>query len=352
MIEHINLHLVKLPLKEAFSGHFGSFNCRESILVEIIGDGITGWGEAAVLPIPYYSSETIKTVQRTLNNFLIPIFFKELPGNPFELKFVLDKVNGNPFAKSSLESAFWDWNAKKAGMPLYKFIGGKKSKVEAGAVISYKDNDTLLKKIDAAVLKHYHRIKIKIGPGHDIDLVKLIRMEYPELPLAVDANAAYSLADLDLFKKLDQFNLLFIEEPLKNAGLSDYSKLQSEINTPICLDESIENAESAKISVELGSCKMINIKPGRVGGISESIAIHDLCYKNGIPVWCGGMLETGVGRAVNIALSTLPGFSIPGDISEPLSYLSEDIINPPIVLNTDGTIDLSEEAGIGYGVAL
>lgn len=350
-IDEVVLRVVQLPLKEPFTVSFGTVKERDQIVVELRGGGISGWGESAVLPFPFYNHETPQTALHILRDFAVPMFFANKPGTPQDTAAVFRHIVGNRIARSGLEMAYWDWLAKSKGLPLYKLLGGSRSEIPVGISIGiYEQDDVLLERVAQFLEKKYHKIKIKIAPGKDINLVEKIFARFGKIPLMVDANSAYTVADLQLFKDLDQFELMMIEQPLRERDIYQHSKLQQEIRNPICLDESIEDAEDAEAALELGSCRIINIKPGRVGGFTESKAIHDLCARNKIGVWCGGMLETGIGRAANIAVATLPNYIYPGDIGESSRYYHEDIVEPEIVLSPGGTMTASERPGIGVEV--
>ncbi|MBN8549111.1 MAG: o-succinylbenzoate synthase [Deltaproteobacteria bacterium] len=352
-IEEVVVRIVRLPLIEPFRVSFGTVKDRDQIVVELRGGGISGWGESAVLPFPFYNHETPGTAQHILKDFAIPLFKKERPTSPQETNRVFEKIVGHRIARSGVEMAYWDWEAKAKGIPLYKHLGGTRSEVPVGiSVPLFDDINVLLDRIAGFLEKGYHKIKIKIGPGEDLKLVEAIYTRFGEIPLMVDANSAYTLEHISLFKDLDRFKLMMIEQPLRHDDIFDHAKLQREIKNPICLDESIEHVHDAASAIELGSCKIINIKPGRVGGLTESKKIHDLAAQHGVGVWCGGMLETGIGRAANIAIATLPNYKYPGDIGESARYYHEDIVDPSIALSPRGTMVLPDKPGIGFDVNL
>jgi O-succinylbenzoate synthase len=352
-IEEIIVRLVRLPLIEPFRVSFGVIKERDQLVVEMRGGGISGWGEAAVLPFPFYNHETLGTALHILKDFAIPLFFKECPSSPQETNRVFKKIVGHHIARSGVEMAYWDWIAKSKNTPLYKLLGGTRSEIPVGiSVPMFNDTEVLLDRIASFLEKGYQKIKIKIGPGEDIKLVQKIVERFGKIPLMVDANSAYTLADVELFKELDRFDLMMIEQPLRHDDIFEHSKLQSQIRNPICLDESVEHADDAISAIEIGACKVINIKPGRVGGLTESIAIHDYSAKHGVGVWCGGMLETGVGRSINMAVATLPNYKYPGDIGESSRYYHEDIVEPEINLSGKGTMKLLDKPGIGFEVSL
>lgn len=350
-IEQVIVRVIRLPLIEPFKVSFGTVKERDQIIVEVVGQGISGWGECAVLPFPYYNHETAQTALHILSDFAIPILFRSKSKSPVDLHEALDVIVGNRIARSGLDMAYWDWVAKSKGLPLYTILGGKRSEIPVGiSVPLYDDTEVLLDRIGAFLEKKYHKIKIKIAPSQDINLIEAIVKRFGEIPLMVDANSAYSLEDIDLFKRMDEYNLMMIEQPLEEDDIYNHSKLQRAIRNPICLDESIEHVRDTATAIELGSCKIINIKPGRVGGLTESKAIHDLAAKHGVGVWCGGMLETGIGRAINMSIATLPNYIYPGDIGESSRYYHEDIVSPEIKLTASGTLKLLDKPGIGFSV--
>ncbi|RMG43122.1 MAG: o-succinylbenzoate synthase, partial [Candidatus Dadabacteria bacterium] len=293
-----------------------------------------------------------RTLLAVLEDFVIPLFFKEQPETPGDAFQVLSKIAGNCIARAGLEMAYWDWYAKSKEMPLYRILGGERDEVPVGISVPLKPNtQELLDTISAALDKGYRKIKVKIEPGRDIDIVEKIYAHFGAgIPLMVDANFAYTLDDIDIFRALDHYDLMMIEQPLLRTDLLMHARLQSRIKNSICLDESIEHLDDARVAAELGSCRVINIKPSRVGGITEAIAIHDYVAGHGIKVWCGGMLETGIGRAANMALATLPNFQFPGDISESARYYKKDIVEPEIRLTPEGTLKLSDKPGIGFDI--
>lgn len=350
-IDQISLHVVRLNSVEAFHTSYGSAENKTPILIEIKGGGVTGWGECAVPKQPFYNHETPHTALHILKEFALPIFFSANPNTPDECAHALGKIVGNPFARAGLEMAFWDWFAKTQSKPLFELLGGTKRPIDVGVSIGIqKDVSSLLKKAGDFISQGYKRIKIKIGPGHDKEQVKALCAEYRDIPLMVDANSAYTMKDLPLLQDIDNFQLLMIEQPLRAGDIYEHSLVQKELKNPLCLDESISCREDAHAAAALQSCRIINIKPGRVGGLTEARAIHDFCRSRGMPVWCGGMLETGVGRAANICLATLPNFLLPGDISESKRYYLEDIVEPEITLGPGGTLMPLDKPGIGFEV--
>ena len=350
-IERIELRHVKLILVSPFVTSMGTEYDEEHIIVRVDADGVTGWGESVAEGTPFYSYETVPTAWHILNDFLIPsVLGKDLSGID-EAIAGYAKVRGHMMAKAGLEAALWDAFAKTKGISLSNMIGGTRKKIDVGVSIGIQDSVAgLIKKVEGYIAEGYKRIKIKIAPGLDMQFVEALRKEFPNLLLQVDANSAYTLDDIDLFKKMDHYNLSLIEQPLGYEDIYDHSKMQRELKTPICLDESIHSLDDTRAAIELDSCRIINIKPGRVGGFTESKLIHDYCASMNIPVWCGGMLESGIGRAGNVALASLPNFTLPGDISASKRYYKTDIVEPEFVVNPDGTMDVPVKPGIGVEV--
>ncbi len=352
-LRKVVLYRVVMRLKAPFETSFGKTVDRYGVLVEVEDrSGEVGWGEAPVDEGPWYSYETVETTIYVCRDFLIPKLFelKEFEG-PEEFLEAVEGVRGFRMAKAGIEMALWDLKAKLEGKPLYRLLGGVRNYVNSGVSIGViGDEAALISAVSKFLDEGYKRIKIKIKPGWDVRPVRLIRDEFGEVPLQVDANAAYTLEHLDIFKELDGYGLLMIEQPLSYEDLSDHAKLQSILKTPICLDESIKNLHDAKAAAKLGSCRVINIKPARVGGLRETRLIHDYAMAVGIPVWIGGMLETGVGRGHLVAAATLPNVRYPCDISGSDRYWEEDIVDPPWTVRKDGTIAVPEKAGIGVEV--
>ncbi|MFT9486195.1 MAG: o-succinylbenzoate synthase [Tepidibacillus sp.] len=348
-IKYITLRHMKMRMKKPFTTSFGTQQDKEFILVEVKNtDGLSGWGESVAFTEPLYKEETVKTNWHIMEDFLIPLLLKEPISHPDQVSERFAHIKGNYMAKSALEGAVWDLYAKEKGIPLAKALGGEKKTIEVGISIGIqKSIDQLLQVIEQHVNEGYKRIKVKIKPNWDIEVIRAIRQKFPDIQLMADANSAYTLADVDHLAKLDEFNLMMIEQPLAHDDIIDHAELQAKIKTPICLDESIHSAEDVRKAIKLGSCKIINIKIGRVGGLTEAKKIHDLCQKNGIPVWCGGMLEAGVGRAHNIAITTLSNFTMPGDTAASSRYWEEDIIDPEVTVE-NGVIFIPDRPGIGY----
>ncbi len=350
-IEQVELRHVRLPLVHPFQTSFGEEAERDPIIVTMRAEGLVGHGESATMAGPWYLYETTETCWHILRDFLVPIILGQDVPDAGGLQDRMAPVRGHHLAKTGLEQAFWDLLAKREGVPLARVLGGHRDAIESGVSVGIQPSvEALLERIADYVSDGYRRIKIKIKPGWDVSVVRSVREQFPETPLMVDANAAYTLQDLETFKTLDGFGLMMVEQPLSYEDLLDHARLQSQIETPICLDESVGTFQQVRLALELDSCRIVNIKPGRVGGPLQAIKIHDLCQSAGVPVWCGGLLETGVGRAHNVAMATLPNFSLPGDISASDRYFSEDIVNPPFRLNPDGTITVPTGTGIGVEV--
>jgi o-succinylbenzoate synthase len=349
-IDRVTLHIVRMELIHAFQASSHSARDLHHILVRAEAGGLVGWGECSVPNDPFYMGETYETCWHILKDFLLPrVIGKEWRDIP-ELVGMYSIIKGNPFAKSGFETAAWDLLAQSQGKSLSSMLGGTRTSIFSGVSLGIeKDAATLLGLIEDYVAQGYRRVKIKIAPGRDVDVVRAVRERFPALPLMVDANAAYTLDDIDALRKLDPFDLMMIEQPLAWDDLLDHAELQKHIKTPVCLDESIRSAADARRAVALGSCKIVNAKVARVGGLLEAKRIHDICHEAGMAVWVGGMHDYGVGRAANIALASLPGFTIPGDISGSDKYWVEDIVEPPIVA-AHGEIQVPTGAGLGHRV--
>jgi O-succinylbenzoate synthase len=351
-LERIELREIELPLKSPFETSFGRTTRRRIMIVRVFDkSGAYGYGECTAPEDPFYNHETIDTAWIIVANYVGPILTAERIQRADEVNGALARIRGNRMAKGGVETAVWDLEARLAQKALWQHIGGMREEIACGVSIGLQESlEALLAKVTREVEAGYQRIKIKIKPGQDLTLVEAVRSKFPSIRLSVDANSAYSLQDIDLLKRLDQYRLMMIEQPLAAGDLVDHAKLQREINTPICLDESIRTVAEARKAHELGSCKIINIKLGRVGGHDEARSIQEVCANQGTPVWCGGMLESGVGRAHNISMSTLAGFTLPGDVSASARYWEEDIIEPPVTVSSHGTITVPTGPGIGYEV--
>jgi len=350
-IEVITLREIHMPLVHFFETSFGRTYSRRILLVTVHCEGIDGWGECVVGEDPFYSSEWIESAWPTMTEYLIPALLGRSIESARECPALLARVRGHRMAKGGLENALWDAEATQKQQPLWKLLGGTRKEIPCGVSIGIQDTvEQLLEKIAIELDAGYRRIKIKIKPGWDVNVLERIRSRWADITLSCDANSAYTLDQVEHLRKLDQFNLLMIEQPLWNDDIYYHARLQKELRTAICLDESIESARDAAFAVETGACRIVNVKVGRVGGFSEALAIHDVCQSNNVPVWCGGMLETGIGRAHNIALSTLPNFKLPGDVSASKRYWKEDIIDPEVEVSPQGMIAISDQPGTGYRV--
>ena len=350
-VTEINVRHLKMPMKNPFTTSFGTLNDKAFLLIEAkTEEGLTGFGECVAFETPWYTEETVKTCWHMLEDFLIPIVLHKEIQHPDEISKLFSSIRKNNMAKAAIEGAVWDIFAKQSNQSLAKALGGDKEKIEVG--ISLGIQPTIEQQIEIVrkyIHEGYKRIKVKIKPGWDVEVIKKLRDVFPDIPMMADANSAYTLKDIELLKQLDEYHLMMIEQPLAYDDIVDHAKLQKELKTPICLDESIVSLEDAKKAIELGSCGVINIKIGRVGGLSEAKRIQDYCESKGIPVWCGGMLEAGVGRAHNIALTTLSNFVMPGDTAGSSHYFEEDIIQPEVVVE-NGYITVPQKVGIGYEV--
>ncbi len=350
-IEKVELRQTKMELVSPFETSLGVELFEEHIIVRVDGDGVTGWGEVVVEPTPSYSYETLTTAWHILGEFVVPsILGKEFAGIEEAIESY-KWVRGHRMAKAGVEAALSDAFAKSKGLSLSAFLGGTRKRIPVGVSVGLQSSPSKLVEVITDYLQDgYKRIKIKIAPGRDLELVTAVRKEYPDIQLQVDANSAYTLNDIEMLRALDGFNLQLIEQPLGYDDIYDHSILQRKINTPLCLDESIYNVSDTKAAIELGSCKIINIKPGRVGGYTESIKIHDYCASKNIPVWHGGMDESGIGRGGNVALASLPNFVLPGDISASKRYYKVDIVEPEFVIDSNGTMEVPTKPGIGVEV--
>lgn len=348
-IDELVLREVPMKLVTPFETSMDRTESRRVLLVEAIVDGVAGWGECVAGEDPYYSPETTQTAWIVLREYLWPLVKGKELGSAAEIWGLLEHVRGHNMAKGSLEAAVWDAEARQKNIPLWKLLGGSQQEISSGVSVGLQVSLEVLvaavkKEIDAG----YQRIKIKIKPGKDLEPVRRLRQDFPRIKLMVDANSAYRLEDWPLLKQLESFYLMMIEQPLGWDDLYSHIELQKKLDTPLCLDECIHTEEQAFAAVTLGACKIINIKLGRVGGYTVAKRIHDLCQRAGVPVWCGGMLETGIGRAHNIALSTLPNFTLPGDVSASKRYWNEDIVDPEVTVSPRGTISVPQDPGIGF----
>jgi O-succinylbenzoate synthase len=344
----IELVEVVLPLREAFVTGAGARRERRVLLLKVDGEeGVHGWGECVAGEDPGYSYETTDTAWLVLTKHILPRLIGREIVDPLEISHVLAPVRGHPMAKAAAEMALWDLQARELGVPLWELLGGSGEPVPAGVVVGlFRDVDALLRTVERSVSLGYARVKLKVDrASDDVARVRAVRERFPELPLMVDGGASYGPADLPRLRDLDALGLTMIEQPLGHEDLIEHATLQKELVTPICLDESIRSEGDARLAIQIGACRVINVKPGRVGGLASARSIHDLCRERGVPVWCGGMLETGIGRAHNISLATLPGFTLPGDLSESRRYWERDIVDPEIVLER-GRVGLPAGTGI------
>jgi o-succinylbenzoate synthase len=350
-IESIALREIRMRLKSPFETSFGTVQDRRIVLVEVVVDGTSGWGEVTAGETPAYNAETTDTAWHVLSDFIVPNLIGKSIFTASDVPALLSQIRGHEMAKSGVENALWDAEAQLRGLPLYKHLGGTTDEIASGVSLGIRENpEALVKRVEEELRSGYQRIKLKIKPGKDSDFVAAVRKEFPKIRLSVDANSAYTLDDAAHLQCLDEFDLLMMEQPLSWDDIHAHSKLQAQIKTAICLDECIYNTRHALTAIELKSCRIINIKLGRVSGHTEARLMQNACRIHGVPVWCGGMLESGVGRAHNIAMSTLPGFSLPGDVSASQRYWSEDIIEPAVEVTPKGTIQVPNTPGLGYVV--
>jgi O-succinylbenzoate synthase len=350
-IERLELRLLKLPLVRFFETSFGRIDDKHFILVRVDGDGASGYGECVAEMDPYYSAETNETCWHIISDFIAPRVIGASFAHPRDVFPALASIRGHRMAKAAVEMAAWDLYAKQQGEPLCRTLGGARDRIASGVSIGIQRSlGDLVDTVGRELASGYRRIKIKIKPGWDVDAVRAVRERFPDILLMADANAAYSLRDADHLAQLDAFDLMMIEQPLDYDDVADHAQLQRRLKTPICLDESIKSVSIARDAINAGACRIINIKPGRMGGFAESIRLHDLCASRAIPVWHGGMLESGIGRAANIHLSTLANFTLPGDVAASRRYFDPDLIEPPIEVASDGTIGVPSGPGIGVAI--
>ncbi len=346
-IREIELRLIGLPLVRPFRTSFGEETEKVCVLTRVETDDASGWGECVAGPDPGFSEEFNEAAWLVLRDFLVPAVFRAGDVAPEDLEDVLAGIRGNPMAKATLVNAVLDAELRASGRSLAEFLGAERDRVTCGVSVGITPTtEGLLEQVEGYLSEGYRRIKLKIEPGTDVERVAAVRAAHPEVLLSVDANAAYAPEDVDVFRALDGFDLLMIEQPLRHDDLVEHARLQRRIRTDLCLDESIRSAADARAALELGACRIVNIKQGRVGGILEAKRVHDVCIGRRAPVWCGGMLETGIGRATNLALAALPGFTLPGDTSASGRYFAEDLTEPH-VLAADGTMAVPRGPGIG-----
>jgi o-succinylbenzoate synthase len=345
-LREIELRELRMRLLHPFETSFGVTQDRRIILVKVTDAEHEGYGEVTAGEGPFYSDETSDTAWHILRDFIIPSVIGKEISNARQFGSYVAGIRGHNMAKAGLETALWDLESSIRNVPLWKFIGGTRERIDCGVSIGIQPSiDRLIATIDRELKSGYRRIKIKIKPGWDLEVVRQVRAAFPSILIMGDANSAYSLADIGLFKQMDRYNLMMLEQPLHYEDIIDHAELQRQIETPVCLDESIHSADDARKAIKAGACKIINIKLGRVGGYSGARAVHDVCRDNGVPVWCGGMLESGIGRLHNVALSSLENFSLPGDVSDSKRYWSEDIVDPAVDVSTDGQITQRSAAG-------
>jgi O-succinylbenzoate synthase len=350
-IDSITLREIHMRLKSPFETSFGTVQNRRILLVETIVDGASGWGEVTAGETPSYNTESTDTAWHVISDFMGPTVVGKNLVTASQFPELVAHIRGHEMAKSGIENALWDAEARLAAAPLSQLLGGTIREIACGVSLGIRENpDALLAKVEEELRSGYQRIKLKTKPGKDCDFVAAVRREFPNILLSIDANSAYRLEDADHLKKLDEFNLLMMEQPLNWDDIYAHSKLQPLIKTSICLDECIHNTRHAIAAIELNACRIINIKVGRVGGHTEARKLQKACHERGVPVWCGGMLESGIGRAHNIAMSTLPGFTLPGDVSASRRYWDEDIIEPAVEVTPKGTIRVPKSPGIGFEV--
>ncbi len=350
-LSQVALYHLRMPLQSPFETSFGRMENRECILLAVHANGLIGFGECVSDRDPGYSYETIGTAWHILRDFIIPQVLGQDLKDAKDVQRRISHIRGHQMAKAGLEMALWDLQGKREGRSLRDLLGGQRHRVDVGVSVGIQTSPQALVKVVAGYLeKGYRRVKIKIKPGQDVAETSTLRMAFPDLRLQVDANSAYTLESAASLHPLDDLDLLLIEQPLAEDDLWDHSRLQAQFNTPLCLDESIISPPHTRQALEMDACRVINIKAGRVGGLSQAVAIHDFCREQGVPVWCGGMLETGVGRASNLALASLPGFTLPGDISATERYYKKDITNERFTLNPDSTIDIPEGPGLGVSI--
>jgi O-succinylbenzoate synthase len=350
-VELVELRLLRMPLVRPFETSFGRVHQREFILVTVRADGVEGWGECVADTDPFYSAETNVTAWHVLESYLVPALLAVDLADARDAWPALAHVRGHRMAKAGLEMAVWDLHARRAGVPLSRLLGGTRAEIVSGVSIGIQESlDALCVRVDEELAAGYRRIKIKIKPGWDLEAVGRLRARFGGIPLMVDANAAYGLADRAHLAELDAFDLMMIEQPLDDDDLHEHAELAAGMRTPICLDESIVSPGRAIEALALRACRIINIKPGRIGGFAESMRVHDVCLAQGVPVWHGGMLESGIGRAANIHLASLPGFTLPGDIAASRRYFAPDLVDPEIDVAPDGTIAVPAGPGLGVDI--
>jgi o-succinylbenzoate synthase len=351
-IERIILRQIRMPLVHFFETSFGRTYERQMVLVEVAGEGVSGWGEVTCGENPFYNEEWTASAWGIVHDYAAPRVLNRALSGPEDVDPLTAHIRGHKMARGGLEAAVWDLAAKQAGQPLWQYIGGgARREIPCGVSIGIQDSvEQLLEKIELELAAGYQRIKMKIKPGWDVDVIRRVRERWPNIKLMADANSAYTLADAGRLKELDQFYLMMIEQPLGHDEIIDHAVLQAQLETPICLDECIRTAHQAEQAIRMKACGIINIKLGRVGGFGEAKRVHDVAQAAGVPVWCGGMLEAGIGRAHNVALATLANFVLPGDVSASKRYWARDIVEPAVETTPRGTIEIRDEPGFGYAI--
>jgi len=350
-IESLALHHISMPLVSPFETSFGRETDRQCVIITLQADGLTGYGECVASRDPGYNYETTGTAMHILKDFIAPLILGRDVKDADDFQKRVEGIRGHHLAKAGVEMALWDLFGKRDGKSLREMFGGTRDKVEVGVSIGIQESaSALVRSVESYLQKGYARVKIKIKPGREVEETVAVRKAYPNLRLQIDANSAYTLESAKVLKAVDDLNLLLIEQPLFEDDIWDHRLLQAEFKTPICLDESVISPRHARYALEMEACKIINVKPARVGGLSQGVVIHHLCSAQNVPVWCGGMLETGIGRASNLALASLPGFVLPGDISASDRYYQRDITNERFVLNSDSTINVPNKPGLGVTI--
>jgi o-succinylbenzoate synthase len=349
-VERIVLRHIRLPLVHFFETSFGRTYERHIVLIEAAADGVSGWGEVTAGENPFYNEEWTGSIWPLLTDYVAPRVVGHEFSSAAEVGARTAHIRGHNMTRGGVEAAIWDLEARLREEPLWKTIGGgARKQISCGVSIGIQDSVAeLLAKIETELAAGYQRIKLKIKPGWDVDVIRQVRERFPSIRLMADANSAYTLRDTAHLKNLDEFHLMMIEQPLAHDDIIDHARLQAALDTPICLDECIRSAHHAEQAIALKACRIVNIKLGRVGGFAEAKRVHDVCLAHGVPVWCGGMLESGIGRAHNVALSTLPNFVLPGDVSASKRYWRRDIVVPPVEVTAKGAIELRDDVGFGY----
>ncbi len=348
-IEAVTLREIQMPLVHFFETSFGRTTERRILIVTVHTNGPEGWGECVAGEDPFYSEESIDTAWYAIERYLAPALLGRSVERGADAPALFGRVRGHRMAKGAVENALWDAEAQEKRVPLWKLLGGSQETIACGVSIGIQNSlDQLMEKIETELAAGYRRIKVKCKPGWDVEAFERIRARWPEILLSCDANSAYTLEQIEHLKTFDRFGLLMIEQPLWHDDFYFHAQLQRQLKTAICLDEAIHNRRDARAAIELGACRIINIKVGRVGGFSEAVAIHNVAQQNKVPVWCGGMLESGIGRSHNIALSTLANFTLPGDVSASKRYWKEDIIEPTVEVSADGFITVPQAPGRGF----